>query len=46
MKDSSEGASFQDSGRTGSVGNFDSNISKESKDMIEGNFFSSNQLTI
>lgn len=37
MKDSSEGASFQDSGRTGSV--FDSNISKESKDMIEGNFF-------
>lgn len=35
MKDSSEGASFQDSGRTGSVGNFDSNISKESKDMIE-----------
>ena len=39
IKDSSEGASFQDSGRTGSVGNFDSNISKESKDMIEGNFF-------
>ena len=46
IKDSSEEASFQDSGRTGSVGNFDSNISKESKDMIEGNFFSSNQLTI
>ena len=39
IKDSSEEASFQDSGRTGSVGNFDSNISKESKDMIEGNFF-------
>lgn len=39
IKDSREGASFQDSGRTGSVGNFDSNISKESKDMIEGNFF-------